>query len=259
MKVLIINIVIAYISLILVGYFFSDRMIFIPPRSGYTKSPKFIELVTADSHRIFAYYLPNKNAKYTLLVSHGNAEDIGYMRPLFQEMHKHGFAVFSYDYHGYGEGTGTPTERNAYLDVDAAYDHLTKDLNVPPENIIAYGHSVGAAVTLDLAVRKPVAAVILQGAFLTAFRVVTKIPIMPFDKFKNIKKIKDLKCPLLMIHGTRDGVVPFWQGKKLYELAEAPKQFYAVGGAGHNNIMVVSGKEYWRMISSFISRYVDKR
>ena len=259
MKMLIMNITIAYVSLLLFAYFLADSMIFIPPRSGYVESPEFIQLITSDGERIYAYYLPNENAKYTLLVSHGNAEDIGYMLPLFREMHKHGFSVFSYDYHGYGISSGRPTEKNAYLDIDAAYNHLTKDLHVAPENIIAYGHSLGAAVSLDLAVRKPVGAVILQGAFTTAFRVMTRIPLMPFDKFENIEKIKRLRCPLLMIHGVDDGIIPFWHGRKLYELASVPKQFYAVSGAGHNDILVTSGEEYWRTISSFVLQYLDKK
>ncbi|HBS52039.1 MAG TPA: alpha/beta hydrolase, partial [Coxiellaceae bacterium] len=110
MKLIIINIVIGYVLLVLFAYFVSDHMIFFPPRSGYKDSHGFIKVMTADGESIFAYYLPNKNAKYTLLVSHGNAEDIGYMIPFFQQMYKHGLSVFAYDYHGYGLSSGKPTE-----------------------------------------------------------------------------------------------------------------------------------------------------
>ena len=258
MKALLINISIAYITLLLFAYVLADHMIFLPPSSGYTDSGEFIKLTTSDGEKIFAYYLPNKKAKYTLLVSHGNAEDIGYMRPFFEEMYKQGYSVFSYDYHGYGLSSGRPTEKNTYLDINAAYDYLTRVLNVSPDRIISFGHSVGAAVALDLAARKPVAGVILQGAFLTAFRVVTKIPIFPFDKFRNNRKIKNIKCPLLMIHGNRDRVIPFKHGKKLYDLALDPKVFYEVQGAGHNDILLVSGEKYWKVMSDFITKYIKR-
>lgn len=258
MKTIFLYIFITYISLFLVALFFSDSMIFLPPKSGYKSTQGLIKLLTSDGNIIYAYYLPNKNAKYTLLVSHGNAEDIGYMLPLLQFMQTQGFSVLAYDYHGYGLSSGKPSEKTAYLDVKAAYDFLTKDLNVSPDRIIAFGHSVGAAVALDLAIREPVAAVILQGTFISAFRVMTVIPIFPFDKFENIKKIGKLNCPLLMIHGTADGIIPFWHGQKLYELATVPRQFYAVKNAGHNNIFAVGGQEYWDVIKNFVKQYLDK-
>lgn len=256
MRFIITNVLIAYIALLGIAYFLSDQMIFIPPKSGYYDSEQYLKLTTADHNTIFASYLPHKNAKYTILFSHGNAEDIGYLQPFFKKMHQSGFAVFGYDYHGYGLSTGKPTERNTYLDIDAAYDYLTKVLHVSPENIIVFGHSVGAAVSLDLAVRKPVAAVILQGAFVTAFRVVTKIPIIPFDKFANLRKIKQLQQPLLMIHGTNDTIIPFWHAQKLYGNAVSKKKFYVVKNAGHNDIVNVAGEEYWETISDFVRQYL---
>ncbi len=256
MKLIITDILIAYVALLLFAYFVSNSMIFFPPHAGYKDSSTFIKLLTADGEKIFACYLPNKNAKYTLLVSHGNAEDIGYMLPFLIEMHSHGFSVFAYDYHGYGLSGGRPTEQNTYFDIDAAYNYLTKDLHLLPENIISYGHSVGAAVALDLAVRKPVAGVILQGAFVTAFRVITRIPIIPFDKYNNLHKIKLLKSPVLMIHGALDNVIAIWHGKTLYREALMPKEFYLVKNAGHNDIVTVVGEEYWQNITNFIQRNI---
>ena len=259
MKIMIISIVVTYVVLLFLAYFISDSMAFLPPLAGYQNSPELVKLLTADGTSIFAYYLPNKNAKYTLLVSHGNAEDIGYMLPFLIEMRDHGFSVFAYDYHGYGLSGGKPTETNTYLDIEAAYAYLTRDLHLAPENIIVYGHSIGAALALDLAVRQPVAGVILQGAFVTAFRVMTQIPLLPFDKFDNLKKIKLLQAPLLMIHGGIDGVIPIWHGKKLYGAAVAPKEFYLVKNAGHNDVAVVAGEEYWQTITSFIRRNISER
>jgi len=252
MKTMIIYIISAYIMLLVVAYFFSDYLTFFPPRMRYQNRADFLKLTTADGETIFALYLPNKKAKYTILVSHGNAEDLGMVLPFLRAMHDHGFSVFSYDYHGYGLSSGNPTENNAYLDVNAAYAYLTKNLHIAPENIVSYGHSLGGAVALDLAVREPVGGVILQGAFVTAFRVVTRIPIIPFEKYNNLKKITQLKCPLLIIHGTADGIISFWHGQKLYATAHEPKQFYQVENAGHNDVLMVAEEKYWKAFNDFL-------
>ncbi|MBU0744807.1 MAG: alpha/beta hydrolase [Gammaproteobacteria bacterium] len=259
MRLIIINILIAYVALLLAAYFLSDSIIFQPPRTGYQDNLELIQLRTSDGEKIFAYYLPNKNAKYTLLVSHGNARDLGQIIPFLNEIHDHGFSVFGYDYHGYGLSSGRPNEFNAYLDIEAAYNYLIQNLHISPENIISYGHSLGAAMALDLAVQKPVAAVILEAPFVTAFRVVTRVPLVPFDKFNNLKKIKLLKCPLLVIHGTIDRIIPFWHGKNLYDAALVPKQFYVVKNVGHNDIEIAAGEEYWDTISSFIKQNLTKK
>jgi fermentation-respiration switch protein FrsA (DUF1100 family) len=252
MKTLLINLLIAYAAFMFIAYFFSDAMIFLPPRAGYKDNSGIIKLHTRDGAEISAVYLPNPKAKYTILVSHGNAEDIGYMYPLLEEMRDHGFAVFAYDYHGYGTSQGRASERNAYLDIDAAYLYLTQVLQVSPWHIIAYGRSVGAAVALDLAVRESVAALIMESPFVTAFRVLTRIPLMPFDKFDNLAKISKLDCPLLIIHGLRDSIVPIWHGKKLYELAKDPKQYFWVAKAGHNDVLFAAGADYWHALNGFV-------
>jgi len=104
-----------------------------------------------------------------------------------------------------------------------------------------------------------VAAAILQGAFITAFRVLTRVPLLPFDKFDNLKKIGLLKSPLLMIHGTADNIIPYWHGQKLYDEAKVSKQFYSVKNAGHNDIVMVAGEEYWDTIAGFIQQHLAKK
>lgn len=240
-------------AFLLIAYFFADLMIFFPPQAGYKDNHEVLKLRADDGAIISAVYLPNPKAKYTLLVSHGNAEDIGYLYPFLQEMRAHGFAVFAYDYHGYGTSQGRATEVNVYRDINAAYDYLVDVLHVAPQNIIAYGRSVGAAVALDLAVRKPVAALIMESPFVTAFRVMTRISLLPFDKFDNLTKIKKLQYPLLVIHGQEDTIVSFWHGKKIFEAAAPPaKQHFWVPKAGHNDVLMVAGDGYWRAIDGFV-------
>lgn len=246
------NLVIAYLAFILFALFFSDTMIFVPPNATYVDTADIIKIKKASGAVISAIYLPNKKAKYTMLISHGNADDLGRSINFLQAMHDHGYAVFAYDYEGYGTSKGWPSENKSYADVDAAYKYLTADLKVKPENIIAYGHSLGAALALDLAIREKVAGVIMMSPFITAFRSMTQIPLVPFDKYDNLAKIKKLNVPLLVIHGKNDLIIPFWQGKKLYETATVSKMFLPVDNAGHNDIVVVAKEKFWETINKFV-------
>ncbi|MCK4870988.1 MAG: alpha/beta hydrolase [Gammaproteobacteria bacterium] len=248
LKNIIVILLIVYAALNVVTWLASNRMIFLPPHPGYQDSNQIIKLHTKDGATISAIYLPNKKAKYTLLVSHGNAEDIGYMLPFLQQLHQHNFAVFAYDYEGYGTSTGKPTEKHTYQNINAAYKYLTTNLKIPANHIIAYGTSIGAAAAIDLASRKKVVAVIARSPFVSAFRVITHFKILPFDKFENIKKITKINCPVLFIHGTADNIVPIWHSKELYKKAKQPKSHYWVENAGHNNLISVAGNNFWQAI-----------
>ena len=162
-----------------------------------------------------------------------------------------GFSIFAYDYHGYGTSGGKATEQNAYEDIDAAYNHLTQVLRVPSDRIIAHGRSLGGAVAIDLASRKPLGGLVVESSFVSAFRVVTGYRIFPFDKFRNADKIKAVRCPVLVIHGRQDEVIPFWHGERLFELANEPKMNFWADGAGHNNLKPVAGPEYVRALKAF--------
>jgi abhydrolase domain-containing protein 17 len=245
-----------YLTLVMVAVVLSDRLIFQPQRSTYDHTPDLLKLTTADGTHITAVYLPNPAATYTLLFSHGNAEDLGDDRPLFQQLRQAGFAVFGYDYHGYGTSEGTPSEKTIYEDVTAAYDYLIGTVGVPPERIISFGRSVGTGAAIDLASRKPVAGLIVQSGFTTAFRVLTRVPLVPFDRFRNIDKITRVRCPVLIMHGRDDRVIPFQHGLALYERANPPKMSLWIQSAGHNDFEFVAGDRYFQALKEF-SRSLD--
>jgi pimeloyl-ACP methyl ester carboxylesterase len=240
-----------YLGLLIFAVFFSDSVIFQPPVAGYQDSQEILKLTTKAGKRISAIYLPNDKARYTVLYSHGNAEDLGGLWPILEEIRRWGFSVLAYDYQGYGTSEGQPSESHTYEDIDAAYDFLTVALNIPAQQIIVYGHSVGSAVALDLAVRKPVAALICESAFITAFRVVTRMPILPFDKFKNLAKIASVNCPVIIVHGRQDTVVPCWHSEKLFASARESKRLILIDRAGHNDVMLFAGKRYLEILQEF--------
>src|SRR5687767_2965489 len=248
---IIIGLVLSYVSLLLYGTMFVERMIFLPPATGYRDTSSTLKLKSLDGVEISAVYLANPHATYTILFSHGNAEDLGTLTPELENMRALGFSIFAYDYHGYGTSGGKATEQNAYADIDAAYNYLTQVLKVPSDRIIAHGRSLGGAVAIDLASRKPLGGLIVESSFVSAFRVVTGYRIFPFDKFRNADKIKQVRCPVLVIHGRQDEIIPFWHGERLFELANEPKMNFWVDGAGHNNLKVVGGLQYVQAFHAF--------
>ena len=144
-----------YVGLFLFAYFLSDSMIFLPHPSSYKDSAEIIKITTAGGKKISAVYLPNPSAKFTLLVSHGNAEDLGDDNYWLDSLRHAGFSVFAYDYEGYGTSEGKPGEKACYEDVAAAYEFLAVDLKTPPDRIIIFGRSVGAGPAAYIAAKRP--------------------------------------------------------------------------------------------------------
>lgn len=250
---LLLSLVFVYGSVALLVWLFSDRMMFLPPPPQYTDADGIIKLRTAGGERIAALYVPNPKADYTILYGHGNAEDLGVIRPLLPALRELGVAVLAYDYRGYGTSEGRPSARAAYEDIDAAYGYLTRDLALPPQRIILYGRSVGSGPAVDLAARQPVAGLILESAFVTAFRVMTRVPLLPFDTFRNIDKIARVGCPVLVMHGLADDIVPAWHGRRLFAAAGEPKRALWVPGAGHNDFQWVAGPRWAQALREFLA------
>ena len=255
-KRLVRSVIFIYAFFCLYIFFVADGKIFLPQPSSYQDTREILKLKTADQIQLSAVYRPNPASTYTILYIHGNAEDLGDIQPVLQQLQTIGFSVFAYDYRGYGTSQGKPSERNAYRDVDTAYEYLTQKLGVLPERIIVYGRSVGAGSAVDLAARKPVAGLIMESAFTSAFRVVVPIPILPFDKFRNIDKIKRVNCPVLVMHGRVDEVIPFQHGQQLFATASEPKLALWVDDASHNDFMWAAAERYGKTLQEFVELIV---
>lgn len=241
------------------AWFFTDRQIFLPPSATYRDEGQLIWIPMTGGPpnppmKIAARYLPQPDAAYTLLYSHGNAEDLGQQAATLEHLHRLGFAVFAYDYPGYGLSQGKATVGNAERAIVAAYDYLTQVAQVPPQQIIVYGRSVGGGPSLYLASQHPVGGVILESTFVSIFRVVTHIPILPFDKFPNLARLRRVQVPILILHGTQDEVIPLWHGQALFNAAAEPKQALWVEGAGHNDLDWVAGDRYDEALRQFASQ-----
>lgn len=230
--------------------FFADKIIF-PGRRSYRDDSQLLKIQTPDGLLLSAIYLPSPQSGFTILYCHGNGEDLGDLRPILQWYPAHGFSILAYDYRGYGTSQGTISEASAYRDVETVYDYLRGELNTPPDHILALGRSVGGGSAAHLASRREVAGLIFESAFVSAFRVLTRFPLLPGDQFKNIDKLKNIHCPVLVLHGTRDWLIPCWHGRKLFQTAHEPKLCLWVEGAGHNDLLFVADRAYWQKLGEF--------
>ncbi|GAB4181391.1 MAG: alpha/beta hydrolase [Coleofasciculaceae cyanobacterium] len=256
-KRLIYSLIFIYTFFCLYVFFVADSKIFLPQPSSYSDTRDILKLTTHDQIQLSAVYRPNPASKYTIMYVHGNAEDLGDIQPILQRLQDIGFSVFAYDYRGYGTSQGKPSERTAYRDIETAYNYLIQQLTVPAQRIIAFGRSVGGGSAVDLAARKPLAGLIMESSFTTAFRVVLPFSILPFDKFRNIDKIKKVTCPVLVMHGKADDIIPFQHGQKLFAAANEPKLSLWVEQAGHNDFMWVAGEQYADILRKF-AQLVEK-
>ncbi|MEN8128431.1 MAG: alpha/beta hydrolase [Planctomycetota bacterium] len=228
----------------------AEKMMYFPPKASYADEPEVIKIPVNRDETISAVYLDGSPEGYTLLFSHGNAEDIGQNLPFFRQCQRNGFGVFAYDYRGYGTSDGKPTEQNTYQDIDAAYAYLIETLNIPADRVLVHGRSIGSGPACYLATRKPVAGLILESAFTSAYRVALGFS-LPFDPYDNLSRFKNVRCPVLMIHGQQDRVVPFRHGQTLYDVVSEPKMKYWVPDAGHNDLFYKAGKNYWKTLHEF--------
>ncbi|XP_023551371.1 protein ABHD17C-like isoform X3 [Cucurbita pepo subsp. pepo] len=213
-----------------------------------------LKLSTKRGNQVVALYVKNVSATLTLLYSHGNAADLGQMYDLFVELSSHlRVNLIGYDYSGYGQSTGKPSEQNTYADIEAVYRCLVEKYGAKEEDVILYGQSVGSGPTLDLATRLPnLRAIVLHSPILSGVRVMYPVKrTFWFDIYKNIDKIPLVSCPVLVIHGTDDDVVDWSHGKQLWDLCKEKYEPLWIKGGNHCDLELYP--QYIRHLKKFVS------
>jgi fermentation-respiration switch protein FrsA (DUF1100 family) len=257
------------ILVILIFLFFFIR--FIEQRSLYfpfktiEATPEAIGLdyedvtVTTDDGRIqlTGWFIPSAHSRATILLNHGNGGNISHRLEKINILHALDLDVLAYDYRGYGRSTGRPSEDGLYQDAQAMYDYLKNEKKVSPQKIISYGESLGGAVAIDLAVKRGPGAIIVESGFTSIHDMAKKIfgvapSFLIHAKYDSVDKIRTIQIPKLIMHSPDDEVVPFSQGRRLFENAPEPKIFVELQG-GHNDGFLVSGDVYSKAIDAFVS------
>ena len=255
---------VAYVAIAILAYIFQRRLLYFPDLGerlpvGNELPPGLEEatIKTADGVRLHAWYWPGERP-VTLVIFHGNGSHRGNRLGWITLLHDTlGVGVFILDYRGYGGSGGSPTEKGLYLDAEAAWKWLA---DRAAGKLVYYGESLGGAVAVELARHRAPAALILQSAFSSAVDVARKAyPFLPVnllmkDRYENLKKISEVHCPTLVIHGEADNIVPPALGRALFEAANEPKEWYPVADAGHNDLPWRGGKEYLRRLEAFLER-----
>lgn len=240
-----------YILVSIAVHFIADGIIFIPQPTRYRDTEEIIKIAVTEKQNISAIHYEAPNGSPTLVFMHGNAEDLGSSRSYLEELRSWGFGVFSYDYRGYGTSDGKASVKNAYADADAAYRYLTENLNLTPNRIVLYGRSVGSGSAVYLASKYPVGGLIIESGFISAFRVVLPCRVFPFDRFPNRKRMPLVKCPVLVMHGRKDSIIPFKHGQILFDTAREPKMSLWLDDAGHNDFALTAGRKLQETLLQF--------
>lgn len=214
---------------------------------------------TRDKIKLQGYYLPSKLSGRIAIYFHGNAGNIGHRIPDLLRINGFGIHVLGVSYRGYGKSAGKPSEAGIYTDGQAAFNFAVRELGFSEEQIIVFGRSIGTSVAIDLSRHKNIGGLILvspltSGAKQAKASGLGLIAFIAGNSFNNIGKIKSVRCPVLIIHGTKDKIIPFTMGEEIYQNARTPKKLVEIKGANHNNLSTRYAHKYWPPIKDFINR-----
>ena len=256
---------VAYLALVGLLYVIQDRLVYFPVRElpGTPRDRGLdyqeLSLVTDDGVRLHAWFIPAPEARAVLLYFHGNAGNISHRLDRIALFQRLGLSVLIVDYRGYGKSVGQPSEAGTYQDALAAWRYLTVERRVPPDNIVLFGRSLGAAIAAWLATQVTPGAVILESGFrsLPAFgaTIYPWLPVRWLARFDYDTKayLADIHRPVLVIHSRADDIIPFREGEALYAAANPPKRFLEIRG-GHNDADFLTNPDYARGLDEFLRR-----
>jgi fermentation-respiration switch protein FrsA (DUF1100 family) len=199
-------------------------------------------LTSIDGTRLHGWYFEHPHPRAVLLYAHGNGEHVAFLGPYLDQLRDElQLSVFAFDYRGYGRSEGRPFEAGILEDGTAAQLWLAERTGRRPENIVLMGRSLGGGVAVDLAARHGARGLVVQNTFTSlpdaAGRLYPWAPVrlLMRNRYDSLTKIARYSGPVLSSHGTADTLVPYELGRKLFDAAPGPKEFFAIEGGGHND------------------------
>ncbi len=233
------------------------RLIYLPSPSQVPSAREVIagardiQLTTSDGLELGAWYVPGRGSRsdIAVLVANGNAGDRSLRAPLARALAREGLSVLLFDYRGYGDNPGHPSEEGLARDARAAYRFLIEEKGIPSERLLYYGESLGAAVVTELATEHPPGGLVVRSPF-TDLASVGRVhyPFLPVDAmlvdhYPLIEHIRRVNVPTIVVYGTQDSIVPPVQTRAVARAASGPTQVIAVEGADHNDLVLLNGRE----------------
>ncbi|MFN2444195.1 MAG: alpha/beta hydrolase [Vicinamibacterales bacterium] len=228
-----------------------------PATLGAPFEPRTIE--TADGERVRLWKFSAAQPRALVVYFHGNGGNLSLWSDVLVSLWQRRLDVVALDYRGYGVSTGTPSESGLYADVDATLRFVHADARQPGVPLIYWGRSLGATMAAYAASRRPPDAVILEAGFPSARAVLESSPVLwllswiSSYRFPTARWMSAVERPVLVIHGNRDGVIPYALGQRLFEGLRAPKQFVTIEGGDHNDAAPADPAIYWTPIDDFIA------
>jgi fermentation-respiration switch protein FrsA (DUF1100 family) len=270
---ILLSVAVAYLIILLLVRLNESRFIYAPGLGRALLSPpeelglpvERVEFSSGDGVRLVSWVIRGRDPSgYWLLICHGNGGNLSEAgRPLhYAGLRDLGLSLFAFDYRGYGESEGAPSEAGLYRDAEAAYRYLRGPLGVPPSRIVLFGHSLGSAVAVDLAARFPAAGLILDGALTSVpERGQEVFPYLPVrwiagSRYASIEKIAGIGIPKLFLHAEADEVIPVAHGHRLYAAAQPPKRFVILRG-GHGDAFQADSSTYFGSIAQLLAELGD--
>lgn len=259
------------LALLAVAWALQRRLMYFPfgevpaLESAGLENVEAVTFPTADGLTLHGWFFrsPRSPAWFTVVVYNGNAGNRAYRTPLALALQRHGLAVLLFDYRGFGGNPGSPTEAGLIADGRAAVAYLRRRPNVDTRRLVLFGESLGSAVATTLAAERSPAALILRSPFasmaeLGAFH----YPFLPVrwllrDRFAAIESIRSVRCPLLVIVGDRDRIVPPEQSRQLYDAAPSAKTLVRLQNADHNDEALLAGDEMIQAVVRFLEQIDD--
>lgn len=222
-----------------------------------------VKIPTDDGQSLDAWFVPAQGARGVVLFFHGNAGNISHRLQSIRLFNRLRLSTLIFDYRGYGQSDGEPSEEGTYRDAEAAWRYLTEQRGVSPKKIVLFGRSLGGAVAAHAAMRRDAGALILESAFTSvpdmAADIYWFLPVRWLTRFDYDTEaaLASVTIPVMVVHSPDDQIVPFAHGRALFAAAREPKQFLKING-GHNNGFLQSEQQYLAALGGFLGRHLGK-
>ena len=236
-----------YLMVVLLMMAMENSLIYFPSvyPAGYWNPPglQFEDawFETPDGTKLHGWYVPHENPRAVVLFAHGNAGNLSHRYELLRSLNELGVSVMIFDYRGYGKSEGSPTEAGILADARAARHWLAKREDIGEQQIVLMGESLGGGVMVDLAAKDGARALVLENTFTSMPEVASyhypwlPVKLLMRTQLNSAAKIAEYHGPLLQVHGDADTIIPFEIGRRLFEVANEPKQFVVIADGDHND------------------------